>query len=215
LSNTESSNTPDEGLVRVIGVGALGLSVMNLVIGAGIFVLPGLVAAELGSAALLAYLVCSVTVALVFLCFAEVGSRVSRSGGAYAYVEEAFGPLAGFVASILFWFGYSALADAAITVVMVDAIASVVPGLVPLEGGATCRLALRILTLHRTRDLDQADRLARLEQQRQQVGEPLDAIDHPPVLSGGTRRSRDPSCARAGRRRPSGTATAAGRRAAP
>ncbi len=82
----------DEGLVRVIGTGALGLSVVNVVIGAGIFALPGLVAAELGSAAILAYLVCSVTVALVFLCFAEVGSRVSRSGGAYAYVEEAFGP---------------------------------------------------------------------------------------------------------------------------
>ena len=124
---TDSSNAQDEGLVRVIGTGALGLSVVNLVVGAGIFVLPGLVAAELGSAAILAYLVCSVTVALVFLCFAEVGSRVSRSGGAYAYVEEAFGPFAGFIASILFWFGYSALADAAITVIMVDALSLLFP----------------------------------------------------------------------------------------
>jgi len=56
-----------------------------------------------------------------------VGSRVSRSGGAYAYVEEAFGPFVGFIASILFWFGFSALADAAITVIMVDSIAIVVP----------------------------------------------------------------------------------------
>ena len=122
-----SGSVDDEGLVRVIGTGALGLSVVNMVVGAGIFVLPGLVAAELGSAAILAYLVCSVTVALVFLCFAEVGSRVSRSGGAYAYVEEAFGPFAGFIASILFWFGYSALADAAITVIMVDSIAILFP----------------------------------------------------------------------------------------
>jgi APA family basic amino acid/polyamine antiporter len=110
----------DEGLVRVIGSGALGLSVVNMVVGAGIFVLPGRIAAELGSAAILAYLVCSVAVALVFLCFAEVGSRITRSGGAYAYIEEAFGPFAGFIASILFWFGYSALADAAITVAMVE-----------------------------------------------------------------------------------------------
>ena len=117
----------DEGLVRVIGTGALGLSVVNMVVGAGIFALPGLVAAELGSAAILAYLVCSVTVALVFLCFAEVGSRVSRSGGAYAYVEEAFGPFVGFIASTLLWFGFSALADAAITVVMVDSMALVIP----------------------------------------------------------------------------------------
>ncbi len=117
----------NEGLVRVIGTGALGLSVVNMVIGAGIFALPGLVAVELGSAAILAYLICSVTVALVFLCFAEVGSRVSRSGGAYAYVEEAFGPFVGFIASVLFWFGWSALADAAITVVMVDSLAIVFP----------------------------------------------------------------------------------------
>ena len=98
-----------------------------MVVGAGIFVMPGLVAAVIGPAAILAYLICSVTVALVFLCFAEVGSRVSRSGGAYAYVEEAFGPFVGFIASILFWFGFSALADAAITVIMVDSIAIVVP----------------------------------------------------------------------------------------
>ena len=98
-----------------------------MVVGAGIFALPGLVAAELGSAAILAYLICSVTVALVFLCFAEVGSRVSRSGGAYAYVEEAFGPFVGFIASTLLWFGFSALADAAITVVMVDSMALVIP----------------------------------------------------------------------------------------
>ena len=122
-----SDSVQDEGLVRVIGTSALGLSVVNMVVGAGIFVMPGLVAAVIGPAAILAYLICSVTVALVFLCFAEVGSRVSRSGGAYAYVEEAFGPFVGFIASILFWFGFSALADAAITVIMIDSIAIVVP----------------------------------------------------------------------------------------
>ena len=78
-----SDSAQNEGLVRVIGAGALGTSVINMVVGAGIFVLPGLVAAELGSAAIFAYLICSVTVALVFLCFAEVGSRV-RAAAVYA-----------------------------------------------------------------------------------------------------------------------------------
>ena len=98
----DAAGVKNEGLVRVIGTWALGLSVVNIVVGTGIFALPGRVAAELGSAAIIAYLVCSVVLSLIFLCFAEVGSRVSRSGGAYAYIEEAFGPFAGFVASILF-----------------------------------------------------------------------------------------------------------------
>lgn len=119
----------DEELVRAIGTRALGLSVVNMVVGGGIFVLPGLVAVHLGSAAILAYLVCALAVALVFLCFAEVGSRTTRSGGAYAYVEDAFGPFAGFVCSILFWFGWSALADAAITDAMVETIAIAFPQL--------------------------------------------------------------------------------------
>ena len=124
---SSSSHTPDEGLIREIGVRTLSLSIVNLVVGAGIFVLPGVVAAQLGSAAIVAYLVCSLAVGLVFLCFAEIGSRITRSGGAYAYIEEAFGPFAGFIASMLLWFGWSALSDAAITVAMVGALALAFP----------------------------------------------------------------------------------------
>ena len=119
----------DEGLVRAIGPRALGLSIINLTVGGGIFVLPGLVAAQLGPAAILAYLACSVAVALVFLCFAEIGSRITRSGGAYAYIEDAFGPFAGFIASVLIWFGWSVLSDAAITVAMVETMAVALPTL--------------------------------------------------------------------------------------
>lgn len=123
-----SDNQPqDEGLIRAIGTRALSINVVNMVVGGGIFAMPGLIAAQMGSAAVFAYLICSITVALVFLCFAEIGSRVSRSGGVYAYVEDAFGPFAGFIASILFWFGFSGLADAAITVVMVDSLAVLFP----------------------------------------------------------------------------------------
>ena len=81
----------------------------------------------MGSTSIFAYLICSIAVALVFLCFAEIGSRVARSGGAYAYIEEAFGPFAGFVASMLLWFGWNVLSDAAIAVAMVEAMAIAFP----------------------------------------------------------------------------------------
>ncbi len=63
----DSSQNTDEGLVRGIGIWALGASIINMVVGAGIFVLPGVVAAQIGPAALMAYLVCAVLVGLVFL----------------------------------------------------------------------------------------------------------------------------------------------------
>lgn len=118
----DSSQNTDEGLVRGIGIWALGASIINMVVGAGIFVLPGVVAAQIAPAALMAYLVCAVLVGLVFLCYAEVGSRVTRSGGSYAYVEDAFGPFAGFVVFTLLWLGFSVFSDAALAVAMTDAL---------------------------------------------------------------------------------------------
>lgn len=139
---TDDCRQTDEGLARTIGTRAVGLNIVNMVVGGGIFVMPGLIAAQLGAAAILAYLVCTVAVGLVFLCFAEVGSRVTRSGGAYAYIEEAFGPLAGFIALVLLWFGWSVLANAAITVKMVETLAKAFPVL-----NETTPRALFIVTL--------------------------------------------------------------------
>ena len=45
----------EQGLVRAIGVRGLTASIVNSTVGAGIFVLPALVARDLGSAAPLAY----------------------------------------------------------------------------------------------------------------------------------------------------------------
>jgi len=41
----------DEGLIRAVGVRGLTAAIMNYTIGAGIFVLPGIVAARVGGAA--------------------------------------------------------------------------------------------------------------------------------------------------------------------
>jgi amino acid transporter len=95
--------TRSEGaLVKALGVRSLTASIVNTTIGAGIFVLPAAVAAGLGAAAPLAYVLCAALMALIVSCFAAAGSRVSLTGGLYAYVGVAFGPFIGFLAGVLY-----------------------------------------------------------------------------------------------------------------
>ena len=94
--------TTEAGLVRAIGPRQLTASIINTTIGAGIFVLPAAAAAGLGPAAPIAYLVCAGLMTLIVCCFAAAGSRVSLTGGLYAYVETAFGPFVGFLAGVLY-----------------------------------------------------------------------------------------------------------------
>jgi len=115
-------------LRRVIGVRGLAAAIFNITVGAAIFVLPALMAAGLGAAAPLAYLVCAVATALVALCIAEAGSRVPQSGGPYAYVETAFGPYAGYLCGVLLWLGIT-LAMGAVSTVFADAGLGLLPGL--------------------------------------------------------------------------------------
>src|SRR5437899_3210558 len=96
--------TRSEGaLLKALGVRSLTASIVNTTIGAGIFVLPAAVAAGLGAAAPLAYILCAALMALIVSCFAAAGSRVSLTGGLYAYVGVAFGPFVGFLAGVLYW----------------------------------------------------------------------------------------------------------------
>src|SRR5690349_9659703 len=129
------------GLRRVIGVRGLAAAIFNITIGAAIFVLPAHVAASLGAAAPLAYLVCAVATALIALCTAEAGSRVSQSGGPYAYVETAFGAYAGYLCGVLLWLGIT-LAMGAVATVLADAVAGLVPVL-----GASLPRALFLVVL--------------------------------------------------------------------
>ncbi|TCO05387.1 APC family permease [Natronoflexus pectinivorans] len=115
-----------EKLRREIGVWGLSANLINIIVGAGIFVLPAIVAAGLGAASILAYLFCGVLILLIMLCFAEVGSKVTNSGGAYTYIEVAFGKYAGFLTAILFLSSCIA-ADAAVANALVGILASVSP----------------------------------------------------------------------------------------
>jgi amino acid transporter len=94
--------TRDSGLVRGITVLPLSASILNSVVGVGIFTLPAAVALQAGAAAPAAYLFTALIMAAITICFAEASSRVPTSGGAYGTVQAAFGPAAGFVVGVLF-----------------------------------------------------------------------------------------------------------------
>jgi APA family basic amino acid/polyamine antiporter len=127
----------DHQLIRGIGIPALTANIVSSTIGAGIFVIPATVARGLGSAAPLAFVCCAIAMILFVSCFAIAGSRVSLTGGLYAYVEVAFGRYVGFLGGILYFL--TALgAVAGVVNVLANSIALVFP----ILGGPVVRIVV-------------------------------------------------------------------------
>ncbi|HSB28192.1 MAG TPA: amino acid permease [Pyrinomonadaceae bacterium] len=94
---------PQLGLVRGIRRWDLVAITINGIIGAGIFGLPAKVYSLIGSYSLFAFIACGLVVALIILCFAEVGSRFDETGGPYLYSRIAFGSTVAFEIGWLIW----------------------------------------------------------------------------------------------------------------
>jgi amino acid transporter len=118
----------DSALRRTLGVRQMAVNVVNGIIGSGIWVLPAAVAAILGPAAIVAYLICAVASALIALCFAEAGSRVSLTGGTYAYAELAFGPFIGWLLGVILLLSQIA-ASAAVASICATSVGALAPAL--------------------------------------------------------------------------------------
>ena len=131
----------EAGLVRAIGLFGLTAAIVNVTVGGGIYRLPAAAAGELGTAAPIAYVVCAVALVFIVISFAEAGSRVSLTGGIYAYVEVAFGPLVGLLAGFLLWAALTAT-FAAVVSVLADAFAALLPALEGAFGKATIVLVI-------------------------------------------------------------------------
>jgi amino acid transporter len=117
----------DEGLKREIGLWGLVANSINIIIGAGIFILPVVVADKLGPVSYWAYLICGFLMILIMLCFAEVGTIITRTGGAYSYIETAFGRYTGFLTTNIFVFGAAIMANAAVANGLLDTLAYFIP----------------------------------------------------------------------------------------
>lgn len=138
----ESPPKEERGLIRAIGIPGLTANIINSTIGAGIFALPALVAAQLGAASPLAYIICAFAMCLFVTSFAMAGSRVSLTGGLYAYVEAAFGRYVGFLAGVLYFLTAILAISGILTL-----IAASVSGLIPAFGTPIGRAALILCIL--------------------------------------------------------------------
>jgi amino acid transporter len=133
VSGTQSEPT----LVRELGVRQLAAGIVNTTVGVGIFILPAIASQQLGAAAPLAFVLCALLMALVVTTFALAGSRVSVTGGLFAYTETAFGPFVGFLAGVLQWLT-ALLAVSALANVFLDQLAVFTPSL----SGSVARLVV-------------------------------------------------------------------------
>ncbi|WP_201721269.1 APC family permease [Methanonatronarchaeum thermophilum] len=105
--DAEDVSIHEEGveLERTIGLmGGLTIGVGTM-IGAGIFVFPGLAAGNAGPAAILSFIIGGLIALLVALPASELATAMPRSGGGYFFVSRAMGAKPGGMVGISLWFG--------------------------------------------------------------------------------------------------------------
>lgn len=87
----------------------LDLTLMSIgaVIGTGVLVLPGVVAATLaGPGEILSFIIAGIASIFVVLCYSEFASSIPSSGGSYTYVYVSLGEILGYIVGVSVIFGY-------------------------------------------------------------------------------------------------------------
>ena len=95
----------DEELAKDLGLVSAMTIGIGTMIGAGIFVLPGVAAQEAGPIVVVSFVVGGVIAMVNALSISELGTAMPKAGGGYYYVNRALGPLFGSIAGLGDWMG--------------------------------------------------------------------------------------------------------------
>jgi amino acid transporter len=95
----------EDDLERTLGFTEAFTIGAGTMIGAGIFLFPGLAGGRAGMAASLSFAIGAVIAVLVALCVSELATAIPRSGGTYYFVNEGVGRAAGAIVGLSLWLG--------------------------------------------------------------------------------------------------------------
>ena len=89
----------DLGLLSALAIG------MGTMIGAGIFVLPGVAAQEAGPVVVVSFVIGGAIAMVNALAVSELGTAMPKAGGGYYYINRGLGPLFGSISGMGDWMG--------------------------------------------------------------------------------------------------------------
>lgn len=92
-------------LERTLGLPATMAIGVGTMVGAGIFVFPGIAAGQAGPAAMVSFALAGLIALLVALSTAELATAMPESGGGYYFVSRVFGPMWGTLVGVGQWVG--------------------------------------------------------------------------------------------------------------
>jgi APA family basic amino acid/polyamine antiporter len=101
---TERAPAVRPSLVRALGRWDLTAIGVNQVIGGSVFLMPALVAAEVGAWSPWFFALVGLQSLLIAACFAEAASRFDATGGPYLFARAAFGRFASFEMGWMLWY---------------------------------------------------------------------------------------------------------------
>jgi APA family basic amino acid/polyamine antiporter len=142
----DAAESPNKAeLVRQLSMWDSAAIIVGTIIGSGIFLMPGLVARNLGSPGLvlITWVLGGFMSLLGALIFAELTSFMPATGGIYVFLKDAFGSMASFVFGWLYLLAIKPAAVATITI----GVATYLRELVPLSDMGVNAAAIALIVL--------------------------------------------------------------------